>query len=145
MLLRVDATTTSEKEEGTGGMGDCRLDPGDGLGDGAEFKSADAGGGEERSEDHVITWRDADHIIDAGVDPLHEAAARPSGSKNHDPRLVGGLSRVETRRERRGGRAEMGGEREGWCKGFSDGVGGSSGGGEENGKGSSPRHFWFLM
>lgn len=81
--IRVDGGAAGEEEVRIGGGGDSRLDATDGLRDRAELEGADAGGGEERGEDHVVPWGDADDVVEAGIDALHQPASRPTGPQHH--------------------------------------------------------------
>lgn len=84
----VDADAVGEEEVGARRVGDGRLDAADGLGHGAELEGADAGGGEQRREDHVVPRGHAHDVVHARVDPLHQPAPRPPRPQHHHPSLL---------------------------------------------------------
>lgn len=95
------------------------MDASDGLRNGAELERPDAGGGQQRGEDHVVARGHADDVVDPRVDPLHQPAAGPPRPEHHHPRL---LPAYEGRRES-----------------SSCGRNGSGGGGGGEGAGEAPR------
>lgn len=84
----VDGGAAGEEEVGAGGLGHGGLDARERLGDGAELERADAGGGEERREHHVVARGDAHHLVPGRVDVLHQPRPRPPGPQHHHPRLL---------------------------------------------------------
>jgi hypothetical protein len=94
--IRVNASAAGEEEAGTRRLGHGGLDAGDWLGDGAELERADAGGGEQRREHHVVARGDADDVVAVRVEVLHEPRPRPPGPQNHDPRLLPLRRRAQT-------------------------------------------------
>lgn len=137
MLVVVDGGAVGEEEVGSRDAGDGGLDAADGLGDGAELEGADAGGGQERGEHHVVPGRHAHHVVQARVHPLHEPAPGPPGPQHHDPRLLPRPRRPQPRRRtciasRRGaGGGEVEGVEEGRGARGGDAAGGAGGEGAE--------------
>lgn len=82
------------------------MDATDGLRNGAELERPDAGGGQQRGEDHVVARGHADDVVDPRVDPLHQPAAGPPRPEHHHPRL---LPADEGRRESASGGRNGGG------------------------------------
>lgn len=113
MRLGIDGVAAGEEEVGPRGTGNSGLDPANGLSNGAELESANAGGGEERSEDHVVARGDANDIVELSINSLHQTASSPSRSEHNDSRLLAaGFSGGETTESgrRRARRVSRGGE-----------------------------------
>lgn len=68
MGVGVDAGAAGEEEVGARRLGHGGLDARERLGDGAELERADAGGGQQRREHHVVARGDADDVVAAGVE-----------------------------------------------------------------------------
>lgn len=88
MLIGIDGCTVGQEEVRPRFAGNSGLDPGDRLGDGPELEGPDAGGGQERSEDHVVSRRDAHDVVELRIETLHEPAPGPTRTQNHNPRLL---------------------------------------------------------
>lgn len=71
MAVGVDAGATGEEEVGARRLGHGGLDARDRLSDGSELERADAGGGEQRREHHVVARGDADHVVALCIEVLH--------------------------------------------------------------------------
>lgn len=88
MGVGVDGGAAGEEEVGAWGLGHGGLDSRERLGNGAELERADAGGGEQRREHHVVARGDADHVVAVRVEVLHEPRPRPPCPQHHHPGLL---------------------------------------------------------
>lgn len=88
MFIGINTIAISEKEIRPGFPRNHRLNPPNGFGHGPELKSPNTSRSQERSEDHMVPRRHAHHIVDVGVQTLHDPASSPAGPQHHHPRLL---------------------------------------------------------
>lgn len=97
MLIRIEANTIRKKEIRPGFARYCGLDPPDWLRDGPKLQSPNAGGRQQRREDHMVPRRHANDVVYIGVQAFHEPAPGPTRAQDHHPGLLARLRGAQTR------------------------------------------------